>query len=171
MVFLTPSTIYKEKTDMNRSIINKHYDSASSLSLSSFIADENKRKGEVIIVNDAEHPGIYTVGTNGEIINLSSSMDIDIEALRELIESLIVDITKQEILTEDEYQFKIDHGLIDNECLYFIYDDGGEEEFVPHIVDGTETFEIDENMVSGELATIDGTMVSGETLVVTNQLT
>lgn len=153
---------------MSRSIINKHYDSASSLSLSSFVADENKRKGEVIIVNDAEHPGIYTVDTRGRVVNLSAQIDVDIETLKELIESLIVDVTKQEVLEQEEYQYKIDNNLIDDECMYYVYEDdggGGEDEFVPHVIDGTETLEIDEDGVTGEVATINGT-VEGETLVI-----
>lgn len=153
---------------MSRSIINKHYDSASSLSLSSFVSDENKRKGEVIIVNDAQHPGIYTVDTRGNIVNLSAQIDVDIETLKELIESLIVDVTKQEVLEQSEYQYKIDNNLIDDECMYYVYEDeggGGEDEFVPHVIDGTETLEIDEDGVTGEVATINGT-VEGETLVI-----
>ena len=157
---------------MSRSIINKHYDSASSLSLSSFVADENKRKGEVIIVNDAQHPGIYTVDTRGNIVNLSSQIDVDIEALKELIESLIVDVTKQEVLEQSEYQYKIDHNLIDDECMYYVYEDegGGEDEFVPHVIEGTETLEIDEDGVTGEVATISGT-VEGETLIISGEVT
>lgn len=157
---------------MNRSVINKHYDSASSVSLSSFISDENKRKGELIVVNDAEHPGLYTVGTDGKILNLSSQINVDIDALKELIESLIVDVTKQEVLTREEYQYKIDDHLIDEECMYYVYEDeggGGEDEFVPHVIDGTETLEIDEDGVNGEVATINGT-VEGETLIITGEI-
>ena len=158
---------------MNRSVINKHYDSASSVSLSSFISDENKRKGELIVVNDAEHPGLYTVGTDGKILNLSSQINVDIDTLKELIESLIVDVTKQEVLTQEEYQYKIDNHLIDEECMYYVYEDegggGGDDEFIPHVIDGTETLEIDEDGVNGEVATINGT-VEGETLIITGEI-
>ena len=161
-----------KKLAMSRSIINKHYDSASSLSLSSFVSDENKRKGEIIIVNDAQHPGIYTVDTRGRVVNLSSQIDVDIETLKELIESLIVDVTKQEVLEQSEYQYKIDNNLIDDECMYYVYEDegGGEDEFVPHVIDGTETLEIDEDGVTGEVATINGT-VEGETLIISGEVT
>lgn len=160
---------------MNRSVINKHYDSASSVTLSSFIQDENKRKGELIVVNDAEHPGLYTVGTNGQIVNLSSQVNIDIDALKELIESLITDVTKQEVLTQEEYRYKVDNNLIDEECMYYVYeddggggDDGGDE-FVPNVIDETETLEIDEDGVTGEVATINGT-VEGETLIISGEI-
>lgn len=164
-----------KKPTMNRSVINKHYDSASSVTLSSFIQDENKRKGELIVVNDAEHPGLYTVGTNGQIVNLSSQVNIDIDALKELIESLITDVTKQEVLTQEEYRYKVDNNLIDEECMYYVYeddggggDDGGDE-FVPNVIDETETLEIDEDGVTGEVATINGT-VEGETLIISGEI-
>jgi hypothetical protein len=56
--------------------------------------------------------------------------------------------------------------------MYYVYEDeggGGEDEFVPHVIDGTETLEIDEDGVNGEVATINGT-VEGETLIITGEI-
>ena len=129
---------------MARVLINKHYDNQQQVTLNSFTSDEIQRKGEVIIVNDAENPGIFIVDTLGQVINVASQ--VNIEGIEEILERLISKYMKREVLTREEYQYKVDNNLIDDECMYYVYDGdySGDTGFIPHVIEGTEILEVDE---------------------------
>ena len=149
---------------MGKVVLNKHYDNASSVNLNSFMTDEAKRKGEVVVVNDANNPGLYIVDTNGRVINVTTQVDTD--SIIDIINQLIVDRMKQDVLTVEQYQYKIDNNLIDPECMYYVYEgdgggsgDTGSTGFIPFIVEGTEILETEEGSVHRETVEINGTYI------------
>lgn len=122
--------------------------------------DNTKRKGEVIVVNDAESPGLYIVDTRGRVINVTTQVDTD--SIIDIINQLIVDRMKEDVLTIEQYQYKIDNNLIDPECMYYVYEgdgsgDTGSTEFIPFVIDGTEILETEEGSVHRETVEINGT--------------
>lgn len=177
----------------NRITTNKHYTKASDIDINVFSSDEILRRGEIIISNDADNPGLYIIDSEDKVINIAavSGQSIDIEALRKELKKYVdEEIAKkagtagQIFLTESEYAAWAASGMLSSTCLYYVYED--EEKGGGGVIITGNTMVISGSVVNNTLMTTNtyvsddhklvftgggiqsGSTVQGGTLIFTN---